>query len=197
MHYYRALVQGLDEMPAADEVIRASIAEEARSLGWPRLHAELANVDPQAAARIMPNDAQRIQRALEVWRITGTSISELQKGGGGRLDFDLRSFALLPPDRAELHKRIAGRFDRMLKDGLVEELRRLRRKHALEPGLPSMRSVGYREAWAFLEGELSERAMRERAIASTRQLAKRQMTWLRSLGAIEPAERLAEALSRG
>ena len=194
MLYYRVLVQGLDEMPAADEAIRASIAEEAGSRGWPRLHGELAKIDPQAAARIMPGDAQRIQRALEVWRITGKPISELQKGGAARLDFRIRPFSIVPADRGALHRHIAERFDRMLKDGLVDEVRALRRGYALAADLPSMRSVGYREVWAFLEGELSEKAMCERAIASTRQLAKRQMTWLRSLGAVEPAERLERAL---
>ena len=193
MLYYRTLASGLDPLPGADEAIRKSIAEKAQSLGWPRLHAELARVDPQAAARIMPNDAQRIQRALEVWKITGRPISDLQKGGGGKLNFEIKPFAILPSDRAELHRRIAGRFDRMLEEGFLDEVRALRARYKLDRDLPSMRSVGYREAWGFLEGEFSEKEMHERAIVATRQLAKRQMTWLRALKA-EPAEGLGRAL---
>jgi tRNA dimethylallyltransferase len=193
MLYYRTLVQGLDEMPAADATIRENLNTEANVKGWPALHAELAKVDPQAAARIMPNDGQRIQRALEVWKITGRPISGLQKGGAGQLDFEIKPFAIFPTDRGALHRRIAERFDRMLEAGFLDEVRALRGKYALEADLPSMRCVGYRQAWGFLEGESSEKDMRERAIAATRQLAKRQMTWLRSLGG-EPAEGLAKAL---
>ena len=197
MLYYRSLAQGLDAMPSADPAIRQSIDDESKTRGWPSLHAELAKVDPQSAARIKPNDAQRIQRALEVWRITGKPISELQKGESGKLDFEIRPFAILPPDRAELHKRIAERFDRMLKEGLVEEVLGLRAAHALGADLPSMRCVGYRDVWGFLEGEFGETEMRERAVAATRQLAKRQMTWLRAMAGAEPAERLAAALGQG
>ena len=193
MLYYRTLVQGLDEMPAADAKIRDSISAEAKQKGWPALHDELAKVDPQAAARIMPNDAQRIQRALEVFRVTGKPISSMQTGKGPDLSFILKAFALMPPDRADLHRRIAERFDRMLKEGLVEEVRALRTRYKLDSDLPSMRSVGYREAWGFLEGDFPEKDLRERAIAATRQLAKRQMTWLRALPA-EPAEGLEKAL---
>jgi tRNA dimethylallyltransferase len=194
MLYYRALASGLDPLPAADPAIRKSINEKAQAIGWPALHAELKRVDPQAAARIMPNDAQRIQRALEVFRISGKRISELQKGDSPPLPFALEPFVILPSDRAELHRRIADRFDRMLKEGLVEEVRELRRRHALDADLPSMRCVGYREAWGFLDGTLSQAEMRERAIAATRQLAKRQLTWLRSLRA-EAAGRLGAALA--
>jgi tRNA dimethylallyltransferase len=197
MLYYRALSQGLDVMPAADAGVRAQISDEADKKGWPALHAELSRVDAKSASRIQPNDAQRIQRALEVWRTTGKKISELQKGESPKLPFRLKTFVILPSDRADLHKRIAERFDRMLKDGLVDEVRSLRRAYALDADLPSMRCVGYREVWGFLEGELDEGAMRERAIASTRQLAKRQLTWLRALQGAEPAERLAAALTRG
>jgi tRNA dimethylallyltransferase len=195
MLYYRALASGLDALPAADPAVRRSIDDKAKALGWPALHAELKNVDPQAAARIMPNDAQRIQRALEVFRLSGKPISAMQTGKASALDFTLKAFVLLPQDRTELHQRIAERFDRMLKEGLVEEVRSLRHAHALDADLPSMRCVGYREAWAFLEGELTESEMRERGIAGTRQLAKRQLTWLRSLKGTEPAERLAAALA--
>ena len=196
MLYYRSLSEGLDSMPAADAAIRDSIKEQARTRGWPALHADLSKADRTAASRIMPNDAQRIQRALEVWRITGKPISALQRGESAPLDFQLTAFVLLPENREELHQRIAARFDRMLKDGMVDEVRALRRAHALEADLPSMRCVGYREVWRFLEGELGESEMRERAIASTRQLAKRQLTWLRGLRGAEPAERLASALLR-
>jgi tRNA dimethylallyltransferase len=196
MLYFRALAQGLDAMPAADATVRAAISAEAAQRGWPALHAELARVDPKSAARIRPNDAQRIQRALEVRRITGKAISELQKGEPREPPFRLRTFVILPQDRAQLHRRIAERFERMLKDGFVEEVRRLRGNPALNADLPSMRCVGYREIWGFLEGLCSEAEMRERALAATRQLAKRQLTWLRALPGTEPAERLATALAR-
>jgi tRNA dimethylallyltransferase len=196
MLYFRALAQGLDAMPAADATVRAAISAEAAQRGWPALHAELARVDPKSAARIRPNDAQRIQRALEVRRITGKAISELQKGEPREPPFRLRTFVILPQDRAQLHRRIAERFERMLKDGFVEEVRRLRGNPALNADLPSMRCVGYREIWGFLEGLCSEAEMRERALAATRQLAKRQLTWLRALPGTEPAERLAAALAR-
>ncbi|MEW5862321.1 MAG: tRNA (adenosine(37)-N6)-dimethylallyltransferase MiaA [Pseudomonadota bacterium] len=196
MLYYRALAVGLDELPAADPAIRAGIEAEARRRGWPALHAELARADPQAAARIAPRDAQRIQRALEVIRATGAPLSGLQRGAAPRLPFELRGFALIPADRAELHRRIAARFDAMLAAGLVEELRELRRRYALDPSLPSMRAVGYRQAWRYLEGEISAEELREQAIAATRQLAKRQLTWLRAMKDLAPADELRRALSR-
>jgi tRNA dimethylallyltransferase len=195
MLYHRALAQGLDEMPAANPKVRAQIAHEAARRGWPTMHAELARVDPKAAARLQLNDAQRIQRALEVFRISGKPMSAFLGGRKKPLAFDLETFVILPADRAELHRRIAERFDRMLADGLVEEVRSLRRRYALDADLPSMRCVGYRDVWGFLEGKLTGNEMRERAISATRQLAKRQLTWLRSLRA-EPAERLAAALAR-
>jgi tRNA dimethylallyltransferase len=197
MLYYRALARGLDALPAADPALRAQIDREAAAKGWPALHAELAHADPATAARLQPGDAQRIQRALEVYRTTGRPISELHGRADGELPFRLHAFALVPEDRAELHRRIAERFDAMLKAGLVEELRALRQTFQLNAALPSMRAVGYRQAWRFLEGEIGEQELRETGIAATRQLAKRQMTWLRSLPGIGPADRLAEALSRG
>jgi tRNA dimethylallyltransferase len=186
MLYYRALVTGLDALPAADPAIRAAIDEEATRRGWPALHAELAKVDPQAAQRVAPNDAQRIQRALEVWRVCGQPISSLQIAAVAPLPFALKAFAIAPVDRAALHQRIADRFDAILKAGLVEELKSLRKRHALTPELPSMRCVGYRQAWGYLEGEYGAPEMREKAIAATRQLAKRQLTWLRSFKDPEP-----------
>ncbi|MDW8469930.1 MAG: tRNA (adenosine(37)-N6)-dimethylallyltransferase MiaA [Burkholderiales bacterium] len=196
MLYYRALVAGLDALPAAHPAIRAAIEAEARARGWPALHAELAREDPAAAARIAPRDAQRIQRALEVLRATGTPISRLQRGEASRLPFALRGFALAPPDRAELHRRIAARLDAMLAAGLVEELRELRRRYRLDPSLPSMRTVGYRQAWRYLEGEIDAAQLREQALAATRQLAKRQLTWLRAMPELAPATELRAALSR-
>jgi len=179
MLYYRSLVAGLDVLPAADQGIRDLITAEAQQRGWPALHGELAKLDPEAAARIMPNDAQRIQRALEVYRISGSPISVLQRGAREPLPFSIKGYALLP-DRAELHRKIEQRFDAMLHAGLIDELKELRKRYELNADLPSMRAVGYRQVWAFLEGRTIESAMREEAIAATRQLAKRQVTWLRS-----------------
>ena len=196
MLYYRALAEGLDDVPPADPEIRLEIDREAARKGWPALHAELAKLDPRTAARLNAADAQRIQRALEVHRSTGKLLSDFQSGKKPALPFDLRAFALIPPDRAELHQRIAERFDAMLRAGLVEELKILKSKFDLSAELPSMRCVGYRQAWEFLDGALDAKALREKAVAATRQLAKRQLTWLRSLPGIEPAARLADALGR-
>ena len=195
MLYYRALATGLDALPAADAAVRAQIDAEAARRGWPALHAELARVDPQAAEQLEPADAQRIQRALEVWRLTGEPISKLRSGTAASLPFELRAFALVPEDRAALHARIAERFDAMLKAGLVDELRSLKRRFALNAELPAMRAVGYRQAWRYLDGEIPERELREAGIAATRQLAKRQLTWLRSLPGLAPARALDAALS--
>jgi tRNA dimethylallyltransferase len=181
MLYFRALAQGIDALPAADAATRAEIDREAARAGWPALHAELARVDPQSARRLEPNDAQRIQRALEVYRTTGRPLSALHTAPRQPLPFELAACALIPADRAQLHRRIAERFDRMLALGLVDELRTLRQRHALDPALPSMRSVGYRQAWGLLEGAYGEREMRDKALAATRQLAKRQLTWLRAM----------------
>jgi tRNA dimethylallyltransferase len=193
MLYYRALVGGLDALPQADAEVRAAINAEARERGWPALHAELERVDPRSARRIPASDTQRIQRALEVWRLTGKPLSSLQGVARAALPFALKAFALVPPDREALNQRIAERFEAMLEAGLVDEVRRLRSRYRLTPGMPSMRAVGYRQAWQHLEGELTEAAMREQAIAATRQLAKRQLTWLRSFRELEPAERLAHS----
>jgi len=196
MLYYRALSQGIDALPPAEPGLRSQLDARAARHGWPALHADLARVDPATAARLDPNDAQRIQRALEVWELTGKPISELQRSAGAQLPFQLKAFALVPAERSELHQRIAERFDTMLEAGLVEELRALRRAHELHAGLPSMRAVGYRQAWRFLEGEITQKELRETGIAATRQLAKRQLTWLRSLPGLEPAAGLETALSR-
>jgi tRNA dimethylallyltransferase len=179
MLYYRSLVEGLDALPPADQDIRASIDDEAARRGWPALHAELANIDPQAARRIMPNDAQRIQRAIEVFRISGKPISLLHGKADRTLPFELKGCCLVP-ERSELHKNIEMRFDAMLRSGLVGEVQALRARYRLSADAPSMRAVGYRQVWSYLEGEIAEDVMRERALAATRQLAKRQITWLRS-----------------
>ena len=185
MLYYRALVSGLDAMPAADAATRAAIDAEAAARGWAALHAELARVDPKAAQRIPPGDVQRIQRALEVWRLTGRPMSSLQTARAEPLPFALKSFAIVPSDRAALHRRIAERLDAMLAAGLIEELVALRQRYRLSAEMPSMRAVGYRQVWGHLEGEHDRAVMRDRAIAATRQLAKRQMTWLRSFKDVE------------
>jgi tRNA dimethylallyltransferase len=181
MLYFKALREGLSELPGGDEGIRAQIDAEAAARGWQALHAELARVDPQTAARLKPNDAQRIQRALEVFRLSGEPMSQLLgRGKGSALPFRLIELALVPSDRAVLHRRIEARFDAMLERGLVEEVRTLRKRYALHPNLPSMRCVGYRQAWQFLEGEIDRDELRNRGIFATRQLAKRQLTWLRA-----------------
>jgi tRNA dimethylallyltransferase len=195
MLYYRALVAGLDDLPRADTDIRKEISEEASRRGWPALHAELGKIDPRAAARIMPNDAQRIQRALEVYRLTGAPISSLQRGESAPLPFSIKGYALLP-ERAELHRSIERRFDAMLREGLVEEVKALKEKYGLNADLPSMRAVGYRQVWSFLAGGMSEKDLRAQGAAATRQLAKRQITWLRSLPGLKPAQDLEGALTR-
>ena len=184
MLYYRALVAGIDTLPQADPGIRAAIDAEAERRGWPALHAELEKVDPRTAHRIAPRDSQRIQRALEVWRLTGKPLSALQGAGRQELPFTLRGFALVPTDREALHARIAERFDAMLAAGLVDEVRGLRKRYKLSPRMPSMRAVGYRQVWEHLDGATDEATMRARAVAATRQLAKRQLTWLRSFSGL-------------
>jgi tRNA dimethylallyltransferase len=191
MLYYRALAQGIDPLPPAEPELRRQIDARAVRHGWPTLHAELARIDAAAAARIAPNDAQRIQRALEVFELTGKPISAWQASARQELPFRLKAYALVPQDRAELHRRIAERFERMLRDGLVDELAALRKRYDLHPALSSMRCVGYRQAWGYLEGEYGMDALRDKGIAATRQLAKRQLTWLRRLPGLEPASALA------
>jgi len=186
MLYFKALREGLSTLPQADAAVRAAIEAEAKEYGWPALHAELAKVDAPTAARLKPGDAQRIQRALEVFRISGKPLSALQ---GARAPaaaaYRFAPVALVPSDRSALHRRIELRFEAMLAAGLVDELAALRRKYALAPELPAMRCVGYRQAWEHLQGAYDLVALRERGIYATRQLAKRQLTWLRSMD--EPA----------
>lgn len=183
--YFQALLEGLAAMPAADAGVRAGIAAQAQARGWPALHAELARIDPAAAARIHATDPQRIQRALEVYRLTGRSISQWQhESRATRLPFRVLKLVLAPSDRAVLHDRIAQRFDLMLQQGFLDEVHRLRALPAMQAmaaplDLPAVRAVGYRQAWEYLDGQGDAAAFRERAIAATRQLAKRQLTWLR------------------
>ena len=187
MLYYRALAEGIDDLPEANPEVRASIDAEAAREGWPALHAELARVDPATAARLQPTDAQRIQRALEIWRVTGRPMSAQIGARAAGAPVSLRAFAMPTPDRAALHAKLAERFDAMLAAGLVDELRALRSRYRLDEGLPSMRCVGYRQAWEFLEVRCTAAELRERGIAATRQLAKRQLTWLRSFRDVNEA----------
>ncbi|MEW6707769.1 MAG: tRNA (adenosine(37)-N6)-dimethylallyltransferase MiaA [Pseudomonadota bacterium] len=182
MLYFKALLHGLDEMPAADPALRARLDAEAAERGWPALHAELAQVDPITAARLAPHDAQRIQRALEVWRGTGRPLSSYHRAHERAPLRHTPLVSLEPASRAWLHERIAQRFDAMLAAGFVDEVKALRARGDLHPGLPSMRCVGYRQAWEALDANALE-GLRERGIAATRQLAKRQLTWLRSMPA--------------
>ena len=197
MLYVKALLEGLSSLPPADPAVRAAIDAEAAARGWPAMHAELARVDPVTAARLEPGDAQRIQRALEVHRLTGEPLSARQGRRAAGPALDATVIALMPGDRARLHRDIAARFDAMLAAGLVDELAALRRRHTLDPAMPSMRCVGYRQAWAFLDGAIDRATLREQGIAATRQLARRQLTWLRAgpaEGALDPyAPGLADA----
>jgi len=184
MLYFQALTEGLSALPPADPAVRAALDARAARAGWPALHAELARVDPATAARLAPNDAQRIQRALEVYAIAGVPLSDLQGRRAAIADLGpTMRFALIPPDRAALHAEIARRFDAMLVAGLVDELAALRARYPLDPALPSMRCVGYRQAWEFLDGMIDLPTLRVRGVAATRQLAKRQFTWLRATSA--------------
>jgi tRNA dimethylallyltransferase len=193
MLYFQALTEGLNELPGADQAIRLVIDSMAAESGWPGLHRELARVDPETAARLEPNDAQRIQRALEIYYITNKPMAELiKKPKYVYFPYSAIKIALVPADRAQLHERIAQRFEVMLELGLIGELRRLRARYALEPGMPSMRCVGYRQAWQYLDGEFGLAALREKGVAATRQLAKRQLTWLRSMTDVTVFDCLAE-----
>lgn len=181
MLYYRALEHGLSDLPGADAKVRERLERQAAELGWEAMHARLAEVDPQAAERIHCNDPQRIQRALEVYEITGRPMSELQACVvRDPLPYRLLKLALVPKDRALLHRRIEQRFLQMLSQGFIDEVARLRARGDLRPEMPSMRSVGYRQVWEYLDGDCSYDEMVQRGIAASRQLAKRQLTWLRS-----------------
>ena len=181
MLYFKVLIEGIASMPAADSAIREKIVREAETGGWQKVHQRLAEVDPESAARIHPNDPQRLQRALEIWELTGESMTQLHKKQQDlvSLPFSVCQLAIIPSDRADHHRIIAARFEQMIKDGFIEEVEHLREKYDLNAELPSIKSVGYRQVWQYLEGEVDRKAMQERAIIATRQLAKRQFTWLR------------------
>ena len=179
MLYFRALIQGLDDIPVIDPAIRADIEAEAKRSGWPVLHQQLTEIDPETAGRLHPNHSQRICRALEVYRGTGTPLSEWQQGNPTLVSKEYECIALCPEDRAALHARIASRLDAMFAEGLVEEVTRLFEQEVLHADLPAIRAVGYRQVWSYLEGEINLAMCREKVLAATRQLAKRQLTWLR------------------
>lgn len=182
MMYFKALRDGLDELPQADAIVRAQLDARAARVGWAAMHAELAAVDPVTARRLPPGDTQRIQRALEIYTITGQPMSALLTNGQARpADHQYVNISLEPSERSGLHARIEQRFDAMLEAGLVDEVRRLRARPELHADLPSIRCVGYRQVWSYLEGEIHGAEMRAQGLAATRQLAKRQVTWLRAL----------------
>lgn len=196
MLYFKALQEGLANLPAADADIRMVIDAMALETGWPAIHRELERIDPVTAARLDPNDAQRIQRAMEIFYLTGKPMSELITAGkSASPPFRLIRIALVPGERAVLHQRIAARFEEMLELGLINELRMLREDYDLKPSLPSMRCVGYRQTWQFLDGEFGLAALRDKAVAATRQLAKRQLTWLRAMPGVQTFDCLDEGLA--
>jgi tRNA dimethylallyltransferase len=195
MMYFKTLLEGLSELPEADPVVRIVIDTMAQESGWPALHRQLAAVDPETAARLEPTDAQRVQRALEVYYISNKPMSEfLKKPKYVYFPYTPLKIALVPTDRGELHDRIATRFEAMLELGLIGELRKLRADYALDPDMPSMRCVGYRQAWEYLDGKIGLATLREQGVAATRQLAKRQLTWLRAMKEVKKFDCLAEDL---
>lgn len=196
MLYFKALREGLSNLPSADEALRREIEDQASRLGWPALHAELARLDPDAAARLKPSDAQRIQRALEILRLTGRPLAEsYAQRNSAALPCRLIALGLEPSDRAVLHQRIALRFEQMLQAGLLDEVAHLRQRYTLHADLPSMRCVGYRQAWEVIEGQMPPSDLRDRGIFATRQLAKRQLTWQRGFTDVERFDCLAGDLT--
>jgi len=179
MMYFNALINGLNELPASNALTRASIQDEIEEKGLLAMHQKLLSIDPTSAARIHENDSQRITRALEVYETSGKTMTQWQGLEKKRLPYNFIQYSIMPTQRETLHNNIALRFDQMLADGLVEETRQLCQKYNLYPDMPSLRSVGYRQVWQHLQGELDASEMRERGIIATRQLAKRQVTWLR------------------
>ena len=181
--YYKALREGLNDLPASDPATRRQLDDEARERGWPTLHAELARVDPATAARLAPNDSQRVQRALEIWRSSGRTMSEWLSQPLRPIlpGWRFATISLEPGDRSVLHERIGRRYRDMMAAGLLDEVKALHERSDLHPGLPSIRCVGYRQLWDYLDGRVTREEAIERAIAATRQLAKRQMTWLRAM----------------
>jgi tRNA dimethylallyltransferase len=195
MLYFKALREGLSDLPAANNDTRMVIDAMATDIGWPAMHRELERIDPATAQRLDPNDSQRIQRAMEIFYLTGEPMSQLIAAANpAGLPFRPIPLALIPGERGVLHQRIADRFELMLETGLINEVRELRERYKLNPGLPSMRCVGYRQVWQYLDGEYGLDMLREKAVAATRQLAKRQLTWLRSTKDVREFDCLAEDL---
>ncbi len=195
MLYFKALREGLSDLPAADPDTRMVLDAMAAETGWPAMHRELERIDPATALRLDPNDSQRIQRAMEIYYLTGRPMSELIAiGKPTDLPYRLIPLALVPGERRELHERIAARFEVMLELGLINEVRELRENYVLKPDLPSMRCVGYRQVWQYLDGEFALAGLREKAVSATRQLAKRQLTWLRAMPEVKVFDCLAEDL---
>jgi tRNA dimethylallyltransferase len=181
MMYYNALIKGLANLPEADAAVRARLLEWGEREGWPALHARLAEVDPESARRLAPNDSQRLQRALEVYELTGRSMTELwAEQQSQALPYQVVNLAVMPDSRQVLHERIALRFEQMVQQGFIDEVQALYARGDLDPQMPSVRCVGYRQVWSYLEGEYDHSTMVEKGIIATRQLAKRQITWLRS-----------------
>lgn len=179
MMYFKSLIDGLSPLPQSDEQIRKDIMLEVESLGWEAMHSKLADIDPVSAQRIHPNDPQRLLRALEVYQISGKSMTELTAIKSEPLPFRVKEFAIVPPDRAILHQRIETRFKNMLMNGFQDEVQQLKARGDLHLDMPSMRCVGYRQMWQYLDGEFGQQELSFRGVAATRQLAKRQLTWLR------------------
>ena len=181
MLYFRALLEGLSKLPESDEATRKKLEQQAKEIGWEKMHQRLAEVDVEAAERIHPNDPQRISRALEVYEMTGKPMSQLQKEQKSEpLPYEVLKLALIPSERAVLHQRIEKRFGQMLESGLIDEVKTLRSRGDLHEDLPAIRAVGYRQVWDYLESRIDYTEMQERGVIATRQLAKRQLTWLRS-----------------
>jgi len=198
MLYFNTLEQGMHDLPVANAELRAQLHTEADLIGWPAMHRKLATLDPITAARLEPTDTQRIERALEVCLLSGKAMSAiLAESAREILPYDLLKIALVPSDRAVLHQRIALRFDQMLDGGLFDEVKMLREKYPLSLDLPSMRCVGYRQAWEYLEGEIDRNTCREKGLAATRQLAKRQLTWLRGMDDLMEIDCISKDTSQG
>ena len=188
MMYYKALVDGLSPLPKSDQAVRKEIEIQAAEQGWQCLHDKLAIIDPQSAKRIHPNDPQRLIRALEVYQLTKKSMTELMQIKSPPIPYEISQFSIAPSDRSVLHQRIAQRFEMMLEQGFQQEVEKLRTRTDLHLDLPSMRCVGYRQMWQYLEGQFEYHEMLEKGIAATRQLAKRQLTWLRGWEKINPLD---------
>lgn len=202
MLYYKALLEGLSPLPSADEKVRSEIEAKAALIGWAGLHQELSKIDPISAQRINPNDSQRINRALEVFYLTGKTLTELTAQRGEALPYDILQFAIAPEQREVLHLRIEQRFHKMIELGFQQEVEKLYRRPDLNENLPSIRCVGYRQMWEYLRGDYDHDEMVFRGICATRQLAKRQITWLRGwtspiqwLDSLQPAQALEKVLT--